>query len=40
MSATVTLEISDYLPSSFNYEGFSFIFRTDSFDETVEVINI
>ena len=37
MSATVTLEISDYLPSSFSYEGFSFAFKTDNFEETIEV---
>jgi len=38
MSATVTLEISDYLPSSFNFEGFTFTFRTDSFEDTIDVI--
>jgi hypothetical protein len=37
MTATVSLEISDYLPSGFNYEGFSFSFRTDNFEEAIDV---
>jgi hypothetical protein len=38
MTATVTLEISDYLPSGFNYEGFNFGFRTENFEDTIDVI--
>ncbi len=38
MSATITLEISVYLPSSFNFEGFTFTFRTESFEDTIDVI--
>lgn len=37
MSATVTIEISDYLPTSFSFEGFSFIFKADKFEETIDV---
>lgn len=36
MTATVSLEISEYLPSGFNYEGFSFSFRTDNFEDAIE----
>ncbi len=37
MTATVVIDISDYLPINFNFEGFSFNFKTDGYDETIEV---
>ncbi len=37
MSATVALEISDYIPATFNFEGYGFNFRTDGYDETITV---
>ena len=37
MTATVSLEISEYLPSGFSYEGFTFSFRTDNFEDSIEV---
>lgn len=40
MTATVSLEISEFLPSGFNYEGFSFSFRTDNFEDAIEVKKI
>jgi hypothetical protein len=37
MTATVTFDISDYLPIGFNFEGYYFNFRTDGYDEVIEV---
>jgi hypothetical protein len=42
MTATVILEIIEYLPLSFNFDGFTFLFKADdkSFEDTLNVIII
>jgi hypothetical protein len=39
MTATVTFNISEYLPNGFNFEGFNFNFKTEGYDEIIEVNN-
>ncbi len=38
MSAVVAFDITDYLPQGFNFRGYTFNFKTDKVDETIEVI--
>ena len=37
MSAVVAFDITEYLPSGFNFKGYTFNFKTDKDDETIEV---
>jgi hypothetical protein len=37
MSAVVAFDITEYLPSGFNFKGYTFNFKTDKVDETIEV---
>ncbi len=40
MTASVSFEISEYLPIAFNYDGFKFNFVSDEFEAAINVIII
>ena len=40
MSALVTLSITDYLPKGFNFIGFTFNFKTENVDQSIDVCYI
>lgn len=37
MSAVIAFEITEYLPQGFNFKGYTFNFKSDKIDETIEV---